>query len=357
MSSVKYPLKNLNMDPASVLRTPADNPSSRPKLWVRLLFTLTGLILLGVLFRQVGIGEVADHLRHLGWFSLLILLPYAVGALFDCKGWACALQSPEQVVPLHRLYLARLPGEAVNNLTPAGAIGGEPVKVYMLRTLGVPTDRALASVVIAKTAITAGQIIFILIGVPFFLHRLGILQKGWIVLLPLLGLAYLFVKLLIRLQTRGLLTSGIGKLKRILPRLERWEKKAKSTDAHLLTFYDTSPATFIASVLYCLIGWLLGTVEVGLALFLLGVSFQPADALIIESMVQPLTVAALLIPGALGVQEAGGVFLCQLLGIDPAVGLALMMLKRARQAFYTLVGLLLLMRLGGVKKASVDDPI
>ena len=88
-------------------------------------------------------------------------------------------------------------------------------------------------------------------------------------------------------------------------------------------------------------------VELALILFLLGVAVRPADALIIESMVQPLTVTALLIPGALGVKEAGGVFLCQMLGIDQAVGLTLMMLRRVSEAVYIAVGLFLLTRRGG----------
>jgi len=58
----------------------------------------------------------------------------------------------------------------------------------MLTTWGVPTDKALASLVIARTGLIAGQILFILLGLPFFLHRLGLLRQDGIVLLPLLGL-------------------------------------------------------------------------------------------------------------------------------------------------------------------------
>ena len=65
-------------------------------------------------------------------------------------------------------------------------------------------------------------------------------------------------------------------------------------------------------------------------------------------MVQPLTVAALIIPGALGVQEAGGVFLCRLLGLEESAGLTLMALKRAREAVYNVIGLTVLMRVSGV---------
>ena len=63
-------------------------------------------------------------------------------------------------------------------------------------------------------------------------------------------------------------------------------------------------------------------------------------------MIQPLNVAALIIPGALGVQEAGGVFLCGLLGIDDGAGLTLMALRRARETIYNGIGLTALMQMG-----------
>jgi hypothetical protein len=64
-------------------------------------------------------------------------------------------------------------------------------------------------------------------------------------------------------------------------------------------------------------------------------------------MVQPMTAAGLVIPGALGVQEAGGVFLCRLLGLDEGAGLTLMALKRIREAGYNLVGLSVILRVTG----------
>ena len=68
----------------------------------------------------------------------------------------------------------RLAGEAVNNLTPTANMGGEAVKVYLLRQRGVPGDAGTASVVAAKTALTVSQVAFILVGLPFFLYRLDI---------------------------------------------------------------------------------------------------------------------------------------------------------------------------------------
>ncbi|MBI3304233.1 MAG: flippase-like domain-containing protein [Deltaproteobacteria bacterium] len=319
---------------------------------MQLAAVLGGLGLLGFLVWNVGVSEVAGHLRQIGWLAPLVLLPYIAVALCDAKGWACAIPFTAQAgeVPLWRLALARMAGEAVNNLTPTATIGGEPVKVYLLRAHGLTTDAGLASVVVAKTALTVSQIVFILLGLPFFLYRLGWVRQGWWMLGPLLVLAYGFVMLLIRWQRRGLMSMAARALRRLLPpwhRLEHWEERARRIDAHLLGFYDGNAREFIASTIYHFLGWMLGAVEVLFFFHLIGVSVASVDALIIETMLQPLTAAALIIPGSLGVQEAGGVFLCRLLGLDDGAGLTLMALKRAREAVYNLIGLAVLARVGG----------
>ncbi len=275
--------------------------------------------MLGLLVWNIGIGEVVAHLRQIGWLVPLLLVPYIAIALCDAKGWACAIpfSAHARKVPLWRLSLARIAGEAVNNLTPTANLGGEPIKVYLLRAHGLIVDSGLASVVVAKTTLVVSQIVFILLG----------------------------------LQRRGLIGMAVGTLRRLLPhwqRLAQWEARAQRIDAHLLGFYEGNTRGFIASTVYHFIGWLLGAVEVLFFFHLMGVPVAPVDALIIETMVQPLTAAALVIPGALGVQEAGGVFLCRLLGLDDGAGLTLMVLKRAREAVYNLIGLTVLARVSGV---------
>ena len=166
---------------------------------------------------------------------------------------------------------------------------------------------------------------------------------------PLLLLAYGFTLLLIRWQRRGLMGALVRLLRRLVPRwqrLARWEGWAGEVDAHLLHFYDGNPRGFVVSTCYHFGGWLFGAIEILIFLFLMGVPTAPTDALIIETMIQPLYVAALIIPGALGVQEAGGVFLCGLLGIDDGAGLTLMALRRARETIYNGIGLAALMQMG-----------
>ena len=69
------------------------------------------------------------------------------------------------------------------------------------------------------------------------------------------------------------------------------------------------------------------------------------DAVIIEALAQPTRLAGVLIPGTLGVQEAGGMVIFSLLGLPPELGLAMMLLKRVREIGFNLLGLGLLTRL------------
>jgi len=325
--------------------------SHKRRLLLNIVAGLIGVSLLGFLVWEVGVSDILGYVRRIGWFAPLLLLPSVVIALCDAKGWACALPTTVRLphIPLWRWSLARLAGEAVNNLTPTASLGGEPVKVYMLRIHGLPAEAGLASVVIAKTALTVSQIVFILLGLPLFLHRLGWVQQGWWILGPLLLLAYGFAVLLIRWQRRGLMSTIVRFLRRLLPRWRRlvqWEQRAGEIDVHLLHFYDGNTRGFVSSIIYHFGGWIFGAIELLFFFYLMGVKAAPTDAFIIETMIQPLTVAALVIPGALGVQEAGGVFLCRLLGIDDGAGLALMALRRARETVHNGIGLAALMQMG-----------
>lgn len=316
------------------------------------LAVLGGFALLGWVVWQVGLSGVLGYLRQIGWWAPVLLLPSIAIALCDAKGWACALPATIHLphIPLWRWSLARLAGEAINNLTPTANIGGEPVKVYMLRAHGLTTDAGLASVVVAKTALTVSQVVFVLLGIPFFLYRLGWIQQSWWVFGPLLALAYGFVMLLIHWQRRGLMSLVVRALRRLLPhwsRLTRWEERASRIDGHLLSFYDGDSRRFLVSTAYHFGGWLLNAVELALFLYLMGIDTPVVNALIIETMIQPVSAASLVIPGAIGVQEAGGVYLCRLLGLDDGAGLTLMALRRGREMLFNIIGLTALTHLSG----------
>src|SRR5205807_1740958 len=158
-----------------------------------------------------------EYMGTLGWISPLVLLPYLIVNVFDTLGWRCTLPPAVAArVPFVSLYLTRMAGEAVNSLTVA--VGGEPVKAHLLRAFGVSGSDGLASVVIAKTALTASQITLVLIGIAALFDRFERRALGAVWLAFLVVAAIGFVMLMVRVQRRGPVVTVWGWLRRLVPR-------------------------------------------------------------------------------------------------------------------------------------------
>ena len=97
-----------------------------------------------------------------------------------------------------------------------------------------------------------------------------------------------------------------------------------------------------ASFALSLLGWIVGTGEVWLALHFLGSPVGWAEALMLESLGQAIRGAAFAIPGSLGVQEGGYLLLARLIGLPPEAALALSLAKRARELLLGLPGIVYL---------------
>ncbi len=63
----------------------------------------------------------------------------------------------------------------------------------------------------------------------------------------------------------------------------------------------------------------------------MGGNIDIVDVVAIESILCALRSAAVIVPGALGVQEAGYALLLPLFGLPAEIGLAVSLLKRARE--------------------------
>jgi putative membrane protein len=315
---------------------------------VALLGLAAGVALLGWLLHQAGLHAVWQRVRALGWAAPLVLAPFLLVALVDAQGWRLTLPARPRV-PLGAVLVTRMAGESVNSVTPAAAMG-EPVKAYLLRRWHVPTSDALASVVISKTALVAAQSVFTALGVPALLWRLGRPRLAVAGFLALSVGCVAFVAVLVWLQHRGPGTALWKVLRRVAPRaglVGRLEAGSAAFDRRLREFYRGRPDAFFRATVWHFAGWLVGVGEVVLLVTLIGSSVSWLDAFIIETLVQPVRAAALVVPGGIGTQEAGGVWLCRFLGMDDAVAVAFWLLRRARETVYDVAGLLYLGHVGG----------
>ena len=129
---------------------------------VRAALFVCGVGVLAYLIARVGTDTLLTVLSRLTWWQcVLICLPYGLIMAVDTLGWRYAFAG--EPPPYLRMLAARTAGEALNIVTALGSVGGEAVKVWLLRP-AVPYDESVPSIVIAKTTSTIAQTLFLLLG-------------------------------------------------------------------------------------------------------------------------------------------------------------------------------------------------
>jgi putative membrane protein len=311
-----------------------------------LLSAAIGVALLVTLLWHTGLDQLDDILDQLKWRSPLILVPYLCVTIVDALSWRWALSAELR----HRtsfvtLFFARMAGEAVNSVTPTATLGGEPVKAHLLRASGVPISDGLASIVVAKTALTIAQSLFTAIGFVGLLVLLDHAELATAGLLLMLSVLAAFTYVLLYVQQRNPATAVVRTLARFLPRarfVARLRAGAHALDERLVDFYRGERRAFARSTVLNLFGWIFGVVEVQLIVSLADHPISWLEAFVIEAVAQPIRAISILIPGGLGAQEWGGAAFCQWLGMPEPVAVTLWLLKRARETLFDAVGLLYL---------------
>jgi uncharacterized protein (TIRG00374 family) len=307
----------------------------------RYVLLALGTTLIVALFWRIGVGPLASAFGALSWrLPLLLCFPAGLMIVCDTLGWRFSFRRDR--VPFGALLSARLAGEAFNITTPTGSVGGEPIKAWLVRPYASLAE-SLPSVVIAKTTITIGQMLFLLLGI---LVAWSILPAGsallhamrWLLVLECVGTAGF-----VAVQVLG----TTGRLGRLLHRVglvtERGHGSAFGTiDRAFVHFYRHEPRRLALSVGWHFAGWAVGVLETYLILHGLGFSVPLGMATVVDAFGAGVGFASFLIPARLGAQEAGDVAVFAALGFGAPAGLAFTLIRRLREALWAGVGLVAL---------------
>lgn len=330
---------------------------------VRILLPGCGLLLLGFLVGTLGLKEILAKLGDMGWSFLYVLLLAFGWHITNSIAWSFAFPVGAFRPRLRSLFMSKLAGEAVNQLTPLANLGGEPLKAYLLRQQS-PTSLGLASVVINKTGQVFTGLAFTAVGLSLVLLYWDLPQA---VPLPVLtGLGLLFVAavallLLLWHEQRHMFSSLLGFVRRLGIRLdviERRVAKAVRIDDNISSFYRQHRSRFGCVMAFHACGWMLGACETWVILHGLGEGVDFQVAFLITSLAVIINSLFFFMPSNIGVLEGGQVFLFLTLGLDPAVGLSLGIVKRMRKIFWISLGWLFLTHLSrGLGLATESDDI
>jgi putative membrane protein len=300
--------------------------------WGAIAGGLVGIGLSIWLLASFGLGRILEVLGTAGWLGMLTLIAFhPLQMLCSAFAWKLIAEPAGRCAGLGTYFVVRWIREAVNNLLPLAQIGGEVVSARLLCRRGLKLAPAIAGTIADLTLEIATQILFTALGLVLLMQRTG---GGGIAhqVMNGLGLAGAAVGCLIAAQWLGFAgvveraVLGIGRAVGF-----RRDGAIEGLDAALRACYR-QPGRVTWAALSHLASWLLGGIEVCIALHFLRSDLSVGAGLIIESIGQAFKALGFAVPGALGIQEGGYIVICRVFGLSPEVAIALSLLKRLREA-------------------------
>ena len=295
---------------------------------------LLGLALLIGLAVQADFAAMA-HAFRLGGLALLWIFPYrAVYFLLYAIGWLALLRPSD---PAHRLgigyvFWATAVRDAVDRLLPVASVGGSFVGVRILRWRGIPTAPVAASVVIEIFITLVVIYVFTAMGLMLLAeygtsnHEFRRVLTGFLLSLPVPIIVLMLLRngaILDRLKTFMHKVAGESAMSRHTASLDREIRASLNRHGALLA---AAILQFLAVVS--------GSLEIWFAMRLFEHPIGFDAALVLESMTQAVRHIVFIVPGGLGVQEAGLVIFGHIVGLSSEMALALAMVKRMREVLW-----------------------
>ena len=312
---------------------------------LRLVFLTVGGVLLTYLLYRTGIGTILSYIRNIGWSFLPILVLAFMWFSLYTIAWQQFLQRMSSVIPFWQLFRIKLSGEAVNVLTPLGFVGGDPLRIYLLKRF-YPVTEGAASVVVDRTLHIMATLLVVIAGIMASFLRVKHLPDNIQYGVPIaLTVAIAFIAFIFIHQRKGLFSVILSAAVKLGFKREFSEEtiaRFEELDGHIVDFYQSRRRHFWTAFGCHTLGRLLGVLEIYIAGKAVEDSFTLFAALILCALAPMVNLIFAFVPGALGVLEGtyGGVL--YLLGFDPAIGIAVQIAKRLRAVVWISIGLLFL---------------
>lgn len=318
----------------------------RPRFSIfNLLIAIVGVALLAFTVRQVGWTEVVSGVTSVGWWFALVVALGATRMACRARAWIACAGDPR--LRFRDAFGAMLAADALGNLTPLGLLASEPAKIVLTRSR-VSTVTSVASVTIENAFYTASVLVILLAGTWLFFQRAGVPP----------ALEHTAEAIVVTIVVAAAIGAWVARsqpavLSRFAPLLTRLAGR---------TAVPAGAIREVESRIYGVLGWpvtrlahvgsweaafhVAAVAEVWLILRALPGTgaVTVADAFVLESAGRFVTIAFKFIPYRLGIDEAGSGAVAQVLGMSPATGVTLALVRRLRILCLNAAGLVMLAR-------------
>jgi len=318
-----------------------------------------GVFLFAAVLWYYGVGALADIYQNI---RPIYLVPYLLFTfiVFFINAWRLdvVLKAYNETAGFFSLLRQNIAGWAVSAVTPSAKIGGEPLKVYMLRKENnIGWRNGSSAVLMDKFIELFGSLLFGLFGlfILFLIPGMSIVIKIIVGVVMLISFLVLAVVYYMTIKGKGPFTNLFRILK--FYRFKKFRKikgLVKDIEERMAVFFVHHKKEFLLGLLgYFLYGcatyW-----EFKFLLMMFGIDLGMAELIVVVVVWGIVNLAP--VPAGLGFHEVTQSGLFAVMQGSGSVGLAFTLLVRVRTVFFIALGFGIISHFSGmeiIKKAGV----
>ncbi len=329
------------------------------------IFLVIGLAIMAIMLYFIGIDEVIDALKLANlWFILLAIIIQIITYYLFALRWNIVNKTANIKVSLKNLLPMVLVGLAINNITPSGRGGGEPVRAYILgKETDNPTEEAFATVIADRALDTFPFLVLAIITIVSMILYFSLSELILIILIiSVVGITLAFALLMyasLNQKAGEKITKWIVRIVRIfykkmdpktleekvIKAISGFQKTMKVMLSDKKILYYALPVSFLI--------WITEIFRVFLVFLAFGASVDPVligEVFIVASLIGMVP----LLPGGLGAVDGVMILFYSSAGISPSISAAATVVERLISFWMTtMIGFAILPHYG----SSVLDKI
>jgi hypothetical protein len=325
---------------------------------LRAIGLAVGVALLATTLARSDLQGASDVLAHVGVTGLLVLAPFLFAAVLHTLAWGRLF--PGKMPRFGALFLVNITIEALLTSIPGGAVIAESSGPPLLRRRdGTPIADSVAALAAKKIAIVGSNAVYValalVLGGRVVASASRAITGGLLFVWIATGASVVLFAFALGMRTALLhgsiaarLHGAIARLpsKRLALWIEAQRDGFTAADERLVRVL-AAPRRLLIPGLLCLGGWFAEALETFLILRVLGATVTFETVIAIEVLASLLRSSAFLLPGGLGVQDAGYLALFAALSktlapdtfvVTAAIGVAFVLLKRLKETFWVATG-------------------
>lgn len=326
--------------------------------YLKYLVLMVAAIFLVMFLNQIDFEVLIRDMDRMGSSLIWMLFISFIAYLLSSLGWMLSVNALFDLSKFKSYFWTRQLGETLGTLNPTGIVGGDALRIHLIRKTGVSKNLGLSSVITSRALLWLSYLLVTLLGLVMFMLIYKIFELPMLLLgLLLIGLFILLSKLLFSKHALSKLTMGVVKMTGKKSWMTKAEGFQKYNETISRLWVDRKMQVYLAIICFSL-HYACGAWEFQYILTSLGEEISFSSAMMLEVGTSFVRSLMSIVPGQLGIEEYSNKYFLAQLGVqNETVWISVSLIRRFRQLFWIVISAIVyfLWYQGDVKNSSTDN--